>query len=48
MNNTITVSETYTIGGNLTVNRIGYGAMRLSGQPGNFAMRPRVMRSGIL
>jgi len=26
----------HTIGGDLTVNRLGYGAMRLSGQPGNF------------
>ena len=48
MNNTTSIFQTYTIGKNLTVNRIGYGAMRLSGQPGNFAMRPRVMRSGIL
>ncbi|MEM6612178.1 MAG: aldo/keto reductase [Cyanobacteria bacterium P01_C01_bin.72] len=36
MNNTTKVSQTYGIGGELTVNRIGYGAMRLSGQPGNF------------
>ncbi len=36
MNNTTAVSQTYTIGGDLTVNRLGYGAMRLSGQPGNF------------
>ena len=35
MNNT-TATKTYTIGKDLTVNRIGYGAMRLSGQPGNF------------
>ncbi|MEN9568180.1 MAG: hypothetical protein RLZZ69_3376, partial [Cyanobacteriota bacterium] len=27
---------TYIIGEDLTVNRLGYGAMRLSGQPGNF------------
>ncbi|MEM8811917.1 MAG: aldo/keto reductase [Pseudomonadota bacterium] len=26
----------YTIGDELTVNRLGYGAMRLTGQPGNF------------
>ena len=39
MNNT-TVSKTYTIGGDLTVNRLGYGAMRLSGQPGNFGAYP--------
>ncbi|MGD1920133.1 MAG: aldo/keto reductase [Pleurocapsa sp.] len=36
MNNTTAVSQTYTIGGDLTVNRLGFGAMRLSGQPGNF------------
>jgi hypothetical protein len=35
MNNTTAVSQTYIIGGDLTVNRLGYGAMRLSGQPGN-------------
>ena len=31
MNNTTAISQTYTIGGDLTVNRLGYGAMRLSG-----------------
>lgn len=36
MNNTTAVTPTYTIGEDLTVNRLGYGAMRLSGQPGNF------------
>jgi pyridoxine 4-dehydrogenase len=36
MNNTTAVSQTYIIGEDLTVNRLGYGAMRLSGQPGNF------------
>ena len=40
MNNTTTVSQTYSIGGDLTVNRLGYGAMRLSGQPGNFGAYP--------
>lgn len=40
MNNTTAVSQTYTIGGDLTVNRLGYGAMRLSGQPGNFGAYP--------
>ena len=40
MNNTASTSQTYTIGGNLTVNRLGYGAMRLSGQPGNFGAYP--------
>ena len=39
MNNT-TATKTYTIGGDLTVNRLGYGAMRLSGQPGNFGAYP--------
>lgn len=29
-------SNTFTIGGDLLANRIGYGAMRLTGQPGNF------------
>lgn len=31
---------TYKIGGDLEVNRIGYGAMRLTGQPGNFGPCP--------
>ena len=39
MNNT-TATKTYTIGEDLTVNRLGYGAMRLSGQPGNFGAYP--------
>ena len=30
------INQTYNIGGDLTVNRLGYGAMRLTGQPGNF------------
>jgi pyridoxine 4-dehydrogenase len=29
-------SSTYLLGGDLPVNRVGYGAMRLCGQPGNF------------
>ena len=29
-------SRTYRLGGDMTVNRLGYGAMRLTGQPGNF------------
>nr|WP_319419884.1 hypothetical protein [Pleurocapsa sp. FMAR1] len=41
-NNTISIEHTFKLGGDLTVNRLGYGAMRLSGQPGNFSMRPRV------
>ena len=36
MNSTTTISSTYTIANDLTVNRLGYGAMGLSGQPGNF------------
>ncbi len=32
--------RSFSIGGNLTVNRIGYGAMRLTGQPGNFGAYP--------
>lgn len=30
----------YTLGNELTVNRLGYGAMRLTGQPGNFGPFP--------
>lgn len=33
-------NKTYTMGGELTVNRIGYGAMRLTGQPSNFGPYP--------
>ncbi|MEO1094706.1 MAG: aldo/keto reductase [Cyanobacteria bacterium J06638_28] len=33
---TSTRSSTFNLGGDLTVNRLGYGAMRLTGQPGNF------------
>ncbi|BAY81722.1 putative oxidoreductase [Calothrix parasitica NIES-267] len=40
MNATKSVSQTFTIGGDLTVNRIGYGAMRLTGKPGNFGPYP--------
>lgn len=29
-------SRTYRLGGDMIVNRLGYGAMRLTGQPGNF------------
>ena len=29
-------SKTFLVGGDLTVNRLGYGAMRLTGQPSNF------------
>ena len=40
MNYITALSQTYTIGGDLIVNRLGYGAMRLSGQPGNFGAYP--------
>ena len=40
MKSTTSITQTYTIGKNLTVNRLGYGAMRLSGQPGNFGAYP--------
>ena len=30
------VSTTFNLGGDLSINRLGYGAMRLTGQPGNF------------
>ncbi|NIA70557.1 aldo/keto reductase [Pelagibius litoralis] len=30
------ISKTYALGGDTQVNRLGYGAMRLTGQPGNF------------
>ncbi|MBW4537059.1 MAG: aldo/keto reductase [Pleurocapsa minor HA4230-MV1] len=36
MNNTMVISQTYIIAEDLPVNRLGYGAMRLTGQPGNF------------
>jgi pyridoxine 4-dehydrogenase len=29
-------SQSFTLGGELTVKRLGYGAMRLTGQPGNY------------
>lgn len=31
-----TIDPTFVLGGELTVNRLGYGAMRLTGQPSNF------------
>lgn len=34
--NTASNSTTFALGGDLPVNRIGYGAMRLTGQPGNY------------
>ncbi|MEM9566811.1 MAG: aldo/keto reductase [Cyanobacteria bacterium P01_E01_bin.34] len=33
---TQTMQTTFDLGGDLSVNRLGYGAMRLTGQPGNF------------
>ena len=33
-------NKTYVIGEELTVNRLGYGAMRLTGRPGNFGPYP--------
>lgn len=33
-------NQTFKIGGELEVNRLGYGAMRLTGQPGNFGPYP--------
>ncbi|MGL5796462.1 MAG: aldo/keto reductase, partial [Waterburya sp.] len=29
-------TSTFNLGGDLSINRLGYGAMRLTGQPGNF------------
>ncbi|MEM8675916.1 MAG: aldo/keto reductase [Cyanobacteria bacterium P01_G01_bin.67] len=40
MNTTKTFSPTFAIAQDLVVNRLGYGAMRLSGQPGNFGPYP--------
>ncbi len=35
-NNSVSLTPTFAISNDLLVNRIGYGAMRLTGQPGNF------------
>lgn len=35
------IKSTFKLGGKKAVNRIGYGAMRLTGQPGNFGPYPR-------
>ena len=35
------IERTFKIGGELEVDRLGYGAMRLTGQPGNFGPYPR-------
>jgi len=40
MHNLSTTSNSFAIGGDVLVNRIGYGAMRLMGQPGNFGPYP--------
>ncbi len=36
----MTNQSTFLLGGDLSVNRLGYGAMRLCGQPGNFGPYP--------
>lgn len=36
MFDTFTHADTFELGGDITVNRLGFGAMRLTGQPGNF------------
>ncbi|MDJ0740432.1 MAG: aldo/keto reductase [Gammaproteobacteria bacterium] len=35
-----TTPRTFALAGDLTINRLGYGAMRLTGQPGNFGPYP--------
>ncbi|NEP18130.1 MAG: aldo/keto reductase [Leptolyngbya sp. SIO4C1] len=35
-----TIQKTFRLGGEVEVNRLGYGAMRLTGQPGNFGPYP--------
>lgn len=35
------INTTFKLGGELSVNRLGYGAMRLTGQPGNFGPYPK-------
>src|SRR5688572_32970484 len=32
MTNSVSFQKTYTIGGDLTINRMGYGAMRITGE----------------
>lgn len=47
------MNQTFLLGGDLLVNRVGYGAMRLCGQPGNFGRFPdwdagkRLLRSAV-
>ena len=36
MNTTKSISQTFKIAKDITVNRLGYGAMRLTGKPGNY------------
>ncbi|MEM8830912.1 MAG: aldo/keto reductase [Cyanobacteria bacterium P01_G01_bin.19] len=40
MNIITQIPQTFAIANELTVNRLGYGAMRLSGQPGNYGAYP--------
>ncbi|MDJ0798336.1 MAG: aldo/keto reductase [Calothrix sp. MO_167.B12] len=35
------IHNTFKLGGDLNINRLGYGAMRLTGQPGNFGAYPQ-------
>ncbi|MEO1080321.1 MAG: aldo/keto reductase [Pseudomonadota bacterium] len=37
---TTSIDKTFALGGQLSVNRLGYGAMRLTSQPGNFGPFP--------
>jgi len=40
MTQNTSITTMFPLGGDLSVNRLGYGAMRLSGQPGNFGRYP--------
>jgi pyridoxine 4-dehydrogenase len=40
MTSAVPVARAFAIGGDLVVSRIGFGAMRLTGQPGNFGPYP--------
>lgn len=35
------ISKTFRLGGEIDINRLGYGAMRLTGQPGNYGPYPQ-------
>ncbi|GAB5412502.1 MAG: aldo/keto reductase [Congregibacter sp.] len=37
----MTITRTFDLGGEVTINRLGYGAMRLTGQPSNFGPYPK-------